>query len=325
MITGLAQRVRHIATLLGAALVLMGAFAGVAQAGQVTQVSVTDSSPSAAAGARTVYKVSFVTSATGPLSGGSTITISSPTGTGLGILSDDSVTDTTSGLEVGGDCNDTANENRLIETCYIFDEDTIAAGNAVTVELDGVTNPTTVSSTDTVSVSTSSDTQATSSSYAVVGSHSVPSASVTDSPPSAAADARTVYKVSFVTSSTGGLSGVAGSTITISFQSGTGLGDLSDDSVTDTTSGLEVGGDCNNAANENGLVETCYIFDGDTVAAGNALTVELDGVTNPSNNVSSDTLQAATTSDLTRVTSAPYQPPPPTVSGVSPSSGSVTG
>src|SRR3984885_7068248 len=263
MITGLAQRVRHIATLLGAALVLMGAFAGVAQAGQVTQVSVTDSSPSAAAGARTGYKGSFVTSSTGQLSGGSTITISFPTGTGLGILSDDSVTDTTSGLEVGDNCNDTANENRLVETCYIFDEDTIAAGNAVTVELDGVTNPSTVSTTDTVSVSTSSDTtSATSSPYSVVASNPVPSASVTDSPPSAAAGARTVYKVSFGTSSAGGLSWVAGSIITISFPTGTGLSNLSDDSVSDTTTGgPPVGGNCNNTADENGLVETCYIFD----------------------------------------------------------------
>ena len=307
MSRGLPRWVRHVANLVCTVFLLMGAFAGSARALPVTQVSVTDSPPSAAASARTIYKVSFTTSSTGGLSGaaGSTITITFPTGTGLSNLSDDFVTDTTSGQRVGGDCNNDVNENGLVETCFIFSGNTVAAGDAITVELDGVTNPPTTSTQDTVAVFTSSDTSATSTPYTTVGSNPVASASVTDSPPSAAASARTTYKVSFTTSSTGALSGAAGSTITITFPSGTGLGNLSNDFVTDTTSGQRVGGDCNNTTTANPLVETCFIFNGDTVTATDAITVELDGVTNPSTVTTQDTVSVFTTSD-TSATSSPY-------------------
>ncbi len=76
----LLQRARIVGCLTVAALLLMGVFAGVAHASSVTSVSVTNSVPTDAAGARTVYSISFDTSSTGGLStaASSTITITLP-------------------------------------------------------------------------------------------------------------------------------------------------------------------------------------------------------------------------------------------------------
>ena len=77
------------------------------------------------------------------------------------------------------------------------------------------------------------------------------------------------------------MSGAAGSKITIVFPTGTGLGHLTNAIVTDNTAPghPQVGGSCSNST---GSTETCGIFGGRTVNAGDSLTVELDGVTNPS-------------------------------------------
>src|SRR5437588_826661 len=91
------------ALLLGITLLLvLGGLTGVAQASQVTNVSVTDSPPSAAVGARTSYTVAFVTSATGGLVGASNskITITFPSGTDLTTLVSSSVTDATTNQQV---------------------------------------------------------------------------------------------------------------------------------------------------------------------------------------------------------------------------------
>src|SRR3954453_9912550 len=65
--------------LLLATLTAVLAFASPAFAGSVTNVTLDNTSPSAAAGARTIYRVGFT--ATTGLSGGNTITIPAPDGT----------------------------------------------------------------------------------------------------------------------------------------------------------------------------------------------------------------------------------------------------
>ena len=266
----------------------------------VSNVTVTNTPPTTATNAPTVYKTTFTTSSTGGMSGaaGSTITITFPSGTGLSKLTNaGKVTDnTTSGQpEVGGDCS---NPSGTTETCVIFGGSSVNAGDSVTVELDGVTNPATTSTTDTVSVSTTSDHASVtpSNTYTVLAAQSVSNVTVTNTPPTPATNAPTVYKTTFTTSSTGGMSGAAGSTITITFPSGTGLSKLTNaGKVTDnTTSGQpEVGGDCSNTS---GTTETCVIFGGSSVNAGDSATVELDGVVNPSPTTTA-TASVSTTSD----------------------------
>jgi hypothetical protein len=279
-----------------------------------SQPSVTDSSPSSAAGARTVYTIAFTTSATGGLSAkaGSQITITLPSGTGLGSLSGSSVTDTTSGQQVGS-----CGTSGVVATCSI--SGTVPSGDGVSVELDGVVNPT-ASGAETLKVSTSSDTtQATSASYSVTAASAPAQPTVVNGSPSSAAGAPSVYTITFTTSATGGLSGTAGSTITIHFPSGTGLNSLSSSPVTDQTSGQPVGS-CNSAS---GTTATCSISG--PIASGDVVSIELDGVVNPTP-AGSQTLKVSTSSDTTQATSASYSvtspnaPSQPSVTDNSPSS-----
>jgi hypothetical protein len=76
------------------------------------------------------------------------------------------------------------------------------------------------------------------SSAAPDSSVSKPTVTVTTSP---AVGARAGYTVAFKTSATGGLSAAAGSTVTIVFPAGTGLGSLTSATLTDTTTGQVVG------------------------------------------------------------------------------------
>ena len=277
----LLRRARNLGLLTVAVVLLLAAVAGVARASSVTNVVVTVA-PTDAASAPTVYKTSFT--ATTGLSGAQsgTVTITFPAITGLSNLTNaGKVTDNSeSGQpQVGGDCS---NPSGTTETCIIFNGSTVNAGDTVTVELDGVVNSSRASSNYLVSVSTSADTTAASSNtFTVANAQSVSNVTVTNSPPTSATNARTTYRTTFTTSSTGGMSGAAGSTITLTFPSGTGLSNLGNAGiVTDnTTSGHpEVGGDCSNTS---GTAETCIIFNGSSVNAGDSVTIELDGVLNP--------------------------------------------
>ena len=261
----------------------------------VSGVSVSISPPSAAAGALTTYVVHLKTSASGALSGnaGGAITVKLPPGTGLSALADSPVT--VAGNQVG-DCFMQAT---AVVTCDIDGGDKVAAGAAVTVTLFGVTNPATAKAY-TLTVSTTADTTAvTSPSYTVTGAKGVSSPSVAISPPSAAAGALTTYSLGFATSSTGGLSGDAGSAITVKLPAGTGLSALADSPV--TVAGNHVG-DCSVQAT---AVVTCGVDFGDTIAPGTAVTVTLSGVTNPAT-AKAYTLAVSTTSDTKAVTSPSY-------------------
>src|SRR5690349_25147474 len=106
-----ARRAHLLGLAMLAALIAMAAFAGVAQASSVTGLTVDNAVPTAAAGAKTVYKISFNTTA-GPLSGTDKITINfeapaDPT-TAVGSSVRDNTTNTTV-----GNCS----ESGLTATC----------------------------------------------------------------------------------------------------------------------------------------------------------------------------------------------------------------
>ena len=304
-----------------AALLAMGAFAGVAQASSVSGVSVVNTPPSAGAGARTVYDVSFVTS-TGTLSGSNQITITFEAPTDLSTVVNSAVFDTSvSNTTSVGSCS----VSGLVATCGLFSGRSIPAGHNVTVELDGVTNSTRTSSNFHVTVTTATDTDAaTSAAYTVDPGGQVSQPTVTVKPPSSGAGARTIYMVSFTTSSTGGLASTANSKITITIPSDASLSTIVNSAVFDTSVSTTTSvGSCS----QSGQVATCGLFGGRSIPSGHSITVELDGVTNPTTAAANKTLTVSTTSDLPTITSATYTIDPggqvsqPTVTVKPPSSG----
>jgi hypothetical protein len=172
-------------------------------------------------------------------------------------------------------------------------------------------------------VQTTSDTSPVSASFPVVANNRIsqPEVSLSNAAPGAAA---ITYSVAFTTSSTGSMSTLANSAITITFPSGTGLTNVNSSQI--LTAGAQNIGSC--SLNQNALTATCAFFANETVAAGAALTVRLGAVTNPST-AGSKTLSVQTTSDPTSATSGQYniggQPPAPAVAGISPSSGPTAG
>jgi hypothetical protein len=190
-----------------------------------------------------------------------------------------------------------------------------------------VINPTTPSTTETVSVSTSTDTPpVTSANYSVVagGQVSQPTVALSNHAPSAAG---VQYTVSFTTSSpNGGLSRQGVSTITVTFPSGTDItSGLGNTSVVDVTANNTAVGTCN----KSGLVATCSLFSSATIAAGHQVSITLGNVINPSTPSDTELVSVKTTSDLPPVNSGNYSiggaPPPPTLTSISPSSGPAAG
>ncbi len=261
--------------------------------------TVTDGSPSSAAGALTDYTVAFKTSATGALSGaaGSSITIVLPSGTEFAGSIDGVITDTTTHQSAGsGGC--TVFVSAVAEvTCALTGA--VAAENTVSVELDGVINPGSADNAEIAEVWTTSDTaHAMSSPYVVTAPGATVASTVSDT--TSAAGALTDYTVAFKTSATGALSGTAGSRVMITFPSGTELGGSSEQ-VTDTTTHQSVGvGYC--SVTETTL--TCAISG--NVAAGNALAVEVEHAVNPSSPKNGEVVEVATTSDVLEVPSGGY-------------------
>ena len=284
------QRIRHSASLTIAVLLLMGVFAGAAQAGMVTNVTVNNTPPSAAAGAKTIYTVGFTTSSTGGLSqtAGSQIHLTFPANTDLTGLVNSSVKVPAISNTSIGNCFRSA---PTVVTCGLFTSNTIAPNATVSVEIDGVINaPTTTG--NTLIVDTTSDTQ-NSNTFSIVGAHSVSAPSITDTPPSAAAGAKTIYTVGFTTSSTGGLSQTAGSQIHLTFPANTDLTGLVSSSVKVPAISNTSIGNCFRSAP---TVVTCGLFTSNTIAPNATVSVEIDGVINAPT-TTGNTLIVDTTSD----------------------------
>jgi hypothetical protein len=293
-----------LAGLLFAAVVLLTgvAFPAVSAAAPDSSVSTpaVTVTTSPAVGARAGYTVAFTTSATGGLSGaaGSTVTIVFPAGTNLSSLPSATLTDTTTGQQVGF-----ANDSSTTTLSFIFFSSAVVhGGDAVSADVEGAVNPAVAKSTYTVTVSTSSDTTpVVSTHYAIVAKHpvSTPAVTVTTSP---AVGARAGYTVAFTTSATGGLSAAAGSTITMVFPAGTGLSSLPSATLTDTTTGQPVG-----FANDSSTTTLSFIFFGGAVVhAGDAVSADVEGAVNPAAASSTYTVTVSTSSDTTPVVSSHY-------------------
>ena len=196
----------------------------------------------------------------------------------------------------------------MVATCGLFGGRSIPAGHGITVELDAITNSTTAS-TPTLTVSTTADLPtSTSSTYTVDPGGQVSQPTVTVKPPSSGAGARTIYLLSFTTSSTGGLAATANSKITITIPADANLSTLQGSSVYDTTldpNRTNSVGSCS----QSGQVATCGLFGGRSIPSGHAITVELDAITNPTTASTTKTLTVSTTSNT-----SPPSPPPPTPS-----------
>ncbi len=260
-------------------------------------VTVLHGSPSAAAGARTQYVVGFTASATGGLSpaGNSRIIVSYPGGTTFTGYGGAEVFNVTTDQVVGSCFGPSGGASE----CYLFSGEVINAGDEVRVTLNGITNPS--AGPHTLSVSTTSDTTAvSSSSYGVVGANQLSGVTAVNGSPSAAAGARTQYVVGFTASATGGLSPAANSRITVSYPSGTTFTGYAGAEVFNVTTDQVVG----SCFGPSGLASECYLFSGEVVNAGDQVRVTLNGITNPT--AGSRNLDVSTTSDTTPVTSGSY-------------------
>ena len=259
----------------------------------ITKLSVTNATPTNAAGGRTVYSITFDTSTTGGMStlANSAITITFPTGTVLSNVNSSEIL-TANNTNIG-DCS--LNQNNLTATCTFFSNETVGAGSPLTIQLGGVTNTTSTGS-PTVSVQTTSDLSSVNGSFSVAGNHPVTNVSVTNTAPTDAAGARTVYSIGFTTSSTGAMSTLANSTVTITFPTGTVLSNVNSSEIL-TANNTNIG-DC--SLNQNNLTATCTFFSNETVGAGSPLTIQLGGVTNTTS-TGSKTLSVQTSSDPTSV------------------------
>ena len=300
-------RVRRVGSLTVAALLAMGVLAAVAHAANpVSGLTVDPLTPSNAGLARTDYVIHFTTSATGALAAGQHITITLPPSSNTTTIVNAVVTDTTTSTQVGT-CGVSS---QTVEVCTISSGKSVAAGDHVTVELDGVTNPpqNPTGGQQPLSVVTDTDTATATTNYTVGSAGSVSTPSVVNNSPSTAAGARTDYVITFNTSGTGGMSGTAHSQITITFPataaSPFNTTTIVNAIVTDTTTSTQVG-TCGVSSQ---TVEVCTISSGKTVTAGDTLTVELDGVTteSPAPVKLADLLTVSTTSDVNTITSNPY-------------------
>jgi hypothetical protein len=286
-----------------------GSFPIIAPA-SVSQPTVTITPPTTAAAGRTDYVISFTTSTTGGGMSGkahSQITITLPGSTSVRSEVNSSVT--VGGGSSLGNCGIGPTDNVAI--CSLFSTSSIAANTTVTVELDGVTNETSAPAggTDGLTVTTTSDTlTSTPGSFPIVPAQSVSPLTVTltNSTPGARAN----YAIPFTTSSSGGMSGKAHSQITVTLPSTASV-------RTETNSSVTVGGgsslgNCGIGPTDN--VAICSLFSTSSIAANTTVTVELDGVTNPSTTSGSPVLSVVTTSDTATPSTSqggPPSPPPP--------------
>jgi hypothetical protein len=203
----------------------------------VSAVTVKNTGPTSAAGARTGYAVSFTTSSTGSLSAqvGSTVTVAFPTGFEV-FASSSSLIDTTTGQVVGAFSSAGSSAEAFLDPGVV-----VQGGDTLTGYIEGVTNSTSTSTTDTVSISTSSDKPATSGTFSVTAASPVTSVTNVLAGPTDAAGAATGYKVTFKTPTSGGLSPTVGSSVTVGLPSGFMSGNNGSWTILDKTTNTVVG------------------------------------------------------------------------------------
>jgi hypothetical protein len=249
-----------------------------------------------AAHAASSYAVTFKTSATGGLSqvAASTVTVVYPAGTDVSHTTNQVLTDETTNQSVGylGPVNGTT------LTYQLYGGSSTNAGDTLVATVGGVVNPGV--GTYQVKVSTSSDLPVvTSASYSIVAGHSIstPTVAVTTT---TAAHSASSYSVTFKTSSTGGLSQVAGSTVTVVYPAGTDVSHTTNQLLTDVTKNQNVG----YLGPVNGTTLTYQLYGGSSTNAGDTLVASAGGIVNPA--AGTYQVKVSTSSDVAVVTSASY-------------------
>lgn len=264
--------------------------------GQITTPTVTIASPSAAAGAVTRYVIGFNVSAAGGLSGeaGSTVTYTLPANTGFSTLSG-TVRNVTTNTDVGSCPAPTS----LTVTCTFFSGGVVNGGDRLELNLRGLTNG--PAGAKTVSVATSSDLPSVqSSAFQVVAGGALTTPGVSIAEPSAASGAITRYVVGFRVSASGGMSGEAGSAITVTLPAGVGTTGWRSGTIHDVTTNTDVGS-CPQPANG---VTRCTFYSSGFVSGNDELQITLRGLTNGS--VGAKTLSVVTSSDVAPATSSGF-------------------
>jgi hypothetical protein len=290
----------RLTTFATAALLALLTFASPAFASSVSDVRVDNTVPSAAAGARTVYRVAFTTSPAGGLSAEDSIRVMVPAGT----LTDEWQTGAVSAGDGNiGTCS--VPDDKLTSTCRLFSKETVKGGTPLTVTLAGLTNGD--AGTDkSVRVSTTQDTDsATSRAFTIVKGGTVSQPAVDISSPSAAAGARTTYVVRFKVSDTGGLSAEAGSTIDVGLPLDIGTDGWVGGTVRDMTLDKDVG-TCGKPEDTRIPTSTCGFFSSASVAPGDELRITLRGLTN-GGDPGAETVTVGTSSDLPAIASTAFE------------------
>ncbi|MDA0174518.1 hypothetical protein OJ998_35795 [Solirubrobacter taibaiensis] len=267
--------------------------------GTITTPTVGIAAPSAATGALTRYVVGFSVSGTGGLSGeaGSSISVTLPTGTGadVGTWQGGTIHNVTTATDVGT-CPRPTND---VTRCVFFSSGVVNAGDALRITLRGLTNS--AAGGKTLSVVTSTDlTPVTSSGFTVVAGGNVTAPTVSIAAPSPATGAQTRYVVGFRVSATGGLSGEAGSSVTVDLPSGTGTTGWQSGTLRDVTRAVDIGGCPQPTAGRS----RCTFFSAGFANPGDELQIVLRGLTNAG--VGARTVAVTTSSDLPQITSDPF-------------------
>ena len=272
----------------------------------VTAVAVTNTGPSAGTGSPTDYSLSFTTSSTGALSSiaGSSVTVTFPTGFNTSQVAcygvsdcPDLITDLTTGAVVGSLSGTGATVTGTIVCCQ---QTSVTVGDTLQLVMHDVVNASTASTADAVKVETSSDNASAvaSNKFSVVASHAAgkPTLALT---PTAAAGAVTTYVATFATSTTGGLAGADGASVTVNLPSAATYSYTGSVSLFDQTTGQAL--TSYSSPDLNGSAVTIPLESGTVANPGDVLTATIGGVTNPSAtgtvkvtvSTSSDTVSAA--------------------------------
>jgi hypothetical protein len=263
---------------------------------QVTEVTVDNTVPTNAAGARTVYLVDFKTQAA--LAEGQWIRATFPAGTGFTGWTGGTIRDVAAGQDMGS-C---ATPSNGTVQCSLYSGRSIAGGRAVRLTIEGVTNPGTFDQHQ-VRVSTQTDpAEAPSAPFATVTAGELTEITLDNSAPTRAAGGRTNYVARFKLSATGGMSAQANSRIDITFPPLTGYLNWNGGVVRDVTEGTDVGA-CSSPSN--GAIQ-CYLFSGRSIDPGATVQVTLAGITNTTETGTDKIVRVDTTSDPALLPSQPF-------------------
>jgi Putative Ig domain len=274
-----------------------------AEASMVSDVTTSNSSPTMAAGAQTDFHVSFTTSSTGGMSpaAGSEFTLTYPAGVNLATNFYAPAYDTSQpGSPQVSNCTTYGSSRTTV--CPV--QGVIAAGDTILVDLQGMGNPSTPGSYPGPSITTTSDlTPVSGSSFTVVAGQHVSGVTIENTSPTTAAGAQTDFHVSFTTSSTGGMAPAAGSEFTLTFPAGADLTtNYAAPAYDTTTPGSPQIANCTTYPSSRTTV--CPVQG--TIAAGDTILVDMQGVTNPSTPGTYPGPSVTTTSDLPAVSGGSY-------------------